>query len=148
MIETHPSPHDDALDREIAARGGLEAAIDALAADESGLLPLLLARRAAIDEAAEPALRVRRLRLKAHDLDARAEPLWREAADDAGFAAARRLRGEIALAQTFEHRSAAAEALAAALEAEAFGLRLQAARIEAAEARQHDLVQALEALAA
>lgn len=139
-----PSP----LAHEIAARGGLEGAIAALAADESGLLPELLAYRAALDEAADPALRICRLRLKAQDIDARAEPLWRDAADDAGLAAARRLRGETALAETFERRAAAAQALAAELEAEAFALRLKAARLEAEQARRQDLVRALEGLAA
>jgi hypothetical protein len=143
---TQPLP--SALQQEVAARGGLEPAIAALAADESGLLPQLLAWRASLDEAADPALHIRRLRMRAQDIDARAEPLWREAADDAGLAAARRLRGEIALAQTFERRAAAAEALAAELESEAFGLRLQAARLEAEQARQADLLMALQGLAA
>ena len=126
MTEDRSSPAAAALDREIRARGGLEPAIQALAADGSPLLPLLLARAAALDQAADPALRARRLRVQAQDLDARAEPLWREAARDAGLGAARRLRGEVALAETFERRCAAAEALAAGLESEAFGLRLQA----------------------
>jgi hypothetical protein len=134
---------------EIHARGGLDVAAAALAADESsGLLSLLLAYRAAQAEAAEPDLRARRLRLKAQDLDTRAEPLWREAAEDAGLAAARRLRGEAALAVTFERRAAAAEALAAELEAEAFALRLDAAGIEAEQTRRQDLMQALTGLAA
>jgi hypothetical protein len=136
------------LAEEIGARGGLEAAVTALAADESSLLSLLLAYRAALAEAAEPALRVRRLRRRARDLDARAEPLWREAAEDAGRAAARRLRGEIALADTFARRAAAAEALAAELEAGAFALRLQAAQIDAEQARRQDLMAALVGLAA
>jgi hypothetical protein len=137
------------LAEEIRARAGLEAAITALAADESSnLLSLLLALRAALAEAAEPALRVRRLRRKAQDLDARAGPLWREAAEDAGLAAARRLRGEAALAATFERRTAAAETLAAELESEAFALRLQAAQIEAEQARRQDLTEALSGLAA
>jgi hypothetical protein len=134
---------------EIAARGGLDAAIAALAADEStALLSLLLAYRAALDEAADPVLRVCRLSRMAHDLEARAEPLWCEAAEDAGRAAARRLRGETALADAFERRAAAAEALAAELEAEAFALRLEAARTEAEQARRLDLMQALTGLAA
>jgi hypothetical protein len=134
---------------EIRARGGLEPAVAALAADESsGLLSLLLAYRAALAEATEPALLVCRLRQRAQDLDARAGPLWREAAEDAGLAAARRLRGEVALAQTFERRAAAAEALAAELEATAFALRLQAARIAAGQALRHDLMEALTGLAA
>jgi hypothetical protein len=91
---------------------------------------------------------VRRLRRRARDLDARAEPLWREAAEDAGRAAARRLRGEIALADTFARRAAAAEALAAELEAGAFALRLQAAQIDAEQARRQDLMAALVGLAA
>ena len=134
---------------EIQARGGLDAAVAALVADESsGLLSLLLAYRAALAETAEPALRVRRLRLSAQDIDNRAKPLWCEAAQDAGRAAARRLKGETALAETFERRAAAAETLAAELEAEAFALRLQAARIEAGQARRLDLMQALTGLAA
>ena len=142
---TKPLP---ALDHEIAVRGGLEQAIVALAADESSLLSQLLAHKAALDEAAEPALRILRLQRSAHDLEVRAEPLWREAAEDAGLAAARRLRGEPDLAETFERRAAAAEALAAELEAEAFGRRLQAARLEAEQARRRDLMAALEDLAA
>lgn len=134
---------------EIQARGGLDAAAGALAADESsGLLSLLLAYRSATAEATEPAMRVRRLRQKARDLDARAEPLWREAAEDAGLAAARRLRGEAALAETFERRAAATEAFAAELEAEAFALRLKAAQIEAGQARRQGLAEALAGLAA
>lgn len=137
------------LAEEIRARDGVEAAAAALAADESaGLLSLLLAYRAALAEAAEPALRVRRLRQKAQDLDARAEPLWREAAEDAGLAAARRLRDEIALAETFERRAAAAETLASELEAEAFALRVQATRIEAQQARRQDLIGVLTGVAA
>ena len=134
---------------EIAARGGLDAAATALAADEaSELLSALLAYRAALAETADPALRVRRLKQKARDLDARAEPLWREAAEDAGRSAARRLRGEAALAETFARSAAAAEALAADLEAEAFALRLQAAHIEAGQGRRRDLIEALAGLAA
>jgi hypothetical protein len=136
------------LSREIAARGGLEPAIAALAADESGLLPQLLAWRASLEEDADPALRIRRFRMRAQDIEARAEPLWREGAEDAGLAAARRSRGEIALAETFERRAAAAEALAAELESEAFALRLQAARLEAELARRQDLLAALQGLAA
>jgi hypothetical protein len=134
---------------EVRARGGLDAAAAALAADESSrLLCLLLAYRAALAETAEPALHLRRFQQRARDLDARAEPLWREAAEDAGRAAARRLRGEAALAETFARRAAAAEALASELEAEAFALRLQAALIEAEQARQSDLMEALAGMAA
>jgi hypothetical protein len=137
------------LAEEIRARGGLDPALTALAADESSdLLNLLLAYRAAQAEAVEPALRIRRLKQRARDLDARAEPLWSEAAEDAGLAAARRLRGEPALADTFERRAAASEALAAELEAEAFALRLQATRIEAGQARRLDLMETLAGLAA
>jgi hypothetical protein len=146
---TVDADHALSLVEEIRARGGLDAAVAALAADESsGLLSLLLAYRAALAEAAEPALHVRRLKRRAQDLDARAEPLWREAAEDAGLAAARRLRDEAVLAETFEHRAAAAEALATEFESEAFALRLQAARIEAEQARRQDLMQALASLAA
>jgi hypothetical protein len=137
------------LAEEIRARGGLDAATAALAADESSrLLTLLLAYRAAMAEVAEPTLRIRRLRQSAQGLEARAEPLWREAAEDAGLAAARRLRGETALADAFDRRAVAAEALATELEAEAFALRLQAARIEAEQGRRADLMQALTGLAA
>jgi hypothetical protein len=138
-----------ALAEEIDARGGLDAAVTALAADESSaLLSLLLAYRATVAEAAEPGLRARRLRRRARDIDARAEPLWREAAEDAGRAAARRLRGETALADTFFRRAAAAETLAAELEAEAFALRLEAQQIEAEQARRRGLTIALTGLAA
>ena len=146
MRVTEPLPA--ALQHEIAIRGGLEQAIAALAADESGLLAPLLAYKAALDDAAEPALRIRRLQRRAHDLETRAEPLWREAAEDAGLAAARRLRGEPGLAETFERRAAATEAFAAELEAEAFALRLQAARLDAEQTRRRDLMAALEGLAA
>jgi hypothetical protein len=137
-----------ALAEEIRARGGIDRACTALAADESALLPLLLAYRAALDEGAEPDLRLRRLRSHAQDLETRAEALWREAAQDAGVAAGRRMRSEPDLAETFERRAAAAEALAAELEAQAFAARLEAAQIEAGETRRRDLVLALEALAA
>jgi hypothetical protein len=137
-----------ALAEEIRAHGGVDPACTALAATESALLPLLLAYRSALHEAAEPQLRLGRLRSRAQDLETRAEALWREAADDAGLAAGRRLRGETDLAETFARRSAAAEALAAELEAEAFGLRLQAAEIEGVEARQRDLALTMKGLAA
>ena len=137
-----------ALAEEIRARGGIDAACTALAADESPLLSLLLAYRAVIGETAEPALRLRRLRSRAQDLETRAEALWREAADDAGLAAGRRLRGEPVLAETFERRAAAAETLAAELEAEAFALRLEVAHAEAMEVRRRDLALALGGLAA
>jgi hypothetical protein len=134
---------------EIAARSGLDAAVLALAADESSaLLSLLLAYRAALDEAADPVLRLGRLKRMAKDLDARAEPLWLQAAEDAGRAAARRLRDESVLADAFERRAAAAEALASDLEAEAFALRLEAARIESEQTRGLDLMEALTGLAA
>jgi hypothetical protein len=137
------------LSEEIAARGGLDAAATSLAADESSaLLSLLLAYRAALEAAADPVLRIHRLRRQAQDLEARAEPLWREAAEDAGRAAARRLRGEATLAQTFANRAAAAEALAAQLEAEAFALRLRAARAEAEQSLREGLTNALAGLAA
>ena len=146
MGVTKPLPA--ALEHEVAIRGGLEPAIAALAADESGLLPQLLAHKAVLADAAEPALRICRLQRRARDLEARAEPLWREAAEDAGLAAARRLRSEPGLAETFERRAAATEAFAAELEAEAFALRLQAARLQAEQMRRRDLVAALEDLAA
>ncbi|HEY4029972.1 MAG TPA: hypothetical protein VGM25_06485 [Caulobacteraceae bacterium] len=137
------------LAEEVRARGGLGAAVTALAADESSaLLSLLLAYRAALAEAAEPALRARRLIRKARDLDARAEPLWREGAQDAGLAASRRLKGETALADALARRAAAAETLAAELEAQAFALRLEAARIEAEGTRRQGLMETLTGLAA
>ena len=137
-----------ALAEEIRARGGIDRACTALAADESALLPLLLAYRAALDEGAEPDLRLRRLWSRAQDLETRAEALWCEAAQDAGLTAGRRMRGEPELAEIFERRSAAAETLAAELEAAAFAVRLEAAQMEAGEARRRDLILALQALAA
>jgi hypothetical protein len=141
--------HAQSLAQEIRARGSVDEAIAALAADESSArLSLLLAYRAALAEASQPLLRVGRLRLNAQDIDSRAETLWREAAEDAGLAAARRLRGEANLARTFERRAAAAESLAAELESEAFEMRLEAAQIEAEHARRQSLGQALRGLAA
>jgi hypothetical protein len=137
------------LAAEIAARGGVDAAACALAADEATeLLSCLLAFRTALGEQADPAKRVRRLRLQAQDLDAEAEPLWREAAEFAGKAAARRLRGESDLAAAFEARVEAAERLAAEREAQAFAFRLDAARLESADQRERQLIAAIGALAA
>jgi hypothetical protein len=137
------------LAHEIAACGGLDAAASALAVDEAtGLLSRLLALRAALEEQDDPDRRIRRLRLQAQDLDAKAEPLWRQAAEFAGKAAARRLRGEAELAAGFEARVVAAERLAAELEAQAFALRLQAGRLEASSQRRHRLLAAMAGLAA
>jgi hypothetical protein len=145
-----PDPSDIArLAAEIAAHGGPERAAAALANDESSdLLTLLLARRADLEELADPALAVARRRREAEDLDARAEAAWAEGAEFAGKAAARRLTGDVDLAAAFQRRAEAAESLAFTLEDQALALRLQAARSEASHHRRRDLIEALGGLAA
>jgi len=144
-----PAAQADRLAAEIEACGSVEAACDALADDgDHELLPVLLAFRAALRERADPSLRPARLLREARDIEARAEPFWREAAEFAGKAAARRLRGEAALAAAFEQRAAAAERLAAALEAQALQHRLEAAQLQASAARSHEFLSLLQSLAA
>jgi hypothetical protein len=143
--DLHPC---EALTAEIARYGGLGRAIAALANDASALLPQLLAHQAALTEQADPARRIVRLRTEAHDLDHRAEPAWAEAAEMHGKAAFRRLQGEHDLAATFLRRAHAAERFAAALEADAFAKRLEAARMDADAARWAELTGVLAAIAA
>jgi hypothetical protein len=147
LVTTNPLP-SEALAAEIARYGGLERAIAALANDASALLPEALAYQAALAEQADPARRIARLLTAARDLDARAEPAWAEAAEMHGKAAHRRLNGDPDLAQSFLRRAIAAERLAAALEADAFARRLEAARMEASSQRQQELAGLLRALAA
>jgi hypothetical protein len=123
--------------RKIAAYGAIDLAVAALAHDEaSDLLSDLLAYRAALAELADPALHAARLRRQARDLDARAEPAWAESAEFFGKARHRDLQGECDLAATFLRRAEAAERLAAAMEADAFALRLEAAALEGADLRR------------
>jgi hypothetical protein len=143
--DTHPS---SAIAAEIARYGGLAPAIAALAHDGSPLLTELLAHQAALAEQADPARRVARLRTEAHDLDARAEPNWAEAAEMHGKAAHRRLQGDDDLAQSFLRRAHAAERCAAALEADAFAKRLEAAQLQAGIDRASALADVIGALAA
>jgi len=139
----------DHLAREIKAYGGLDRAIAALANDEAQtLLSHLLAYRAALAEAVDPARRLARLKREASDLEARAEPLWAEAAAFAGRAAFRRLQGEPDLAELFQRKVDAAETLAADLEAQAFAKRLEAAVLDASRRVCQDLAAALQAIAA
>lgn len=129
----------------IEAHGGLDRAAAGLANDERPeTLGDLLAYRAAVQEASEPALRIARLRRQAEDLDARAEPLWREAAEFHGRSAYRRARAEATLADQFLAQATAAERLAARLEAEALAKRLEAGDVSA----NCGLAQLLQALAA
>ncbi len=138
----------EALAAEIARYGGLERAITALANDASALLPEALAYRASLAEQADPARRIARLRTEAHDLDARAEPAWAEAADMHGRAAYRARQGERDLAETFLRRAHAAERFAAALEADAFAKRLEAAGLEVSARGRQEMTDLLETLAA
>jgi hypothetical protein len=126
-------PRDRALRlaREIAAYGGLEAAVAALAHDDAfGLLADALAFRAALAERAEPAALIARLLREALDMDARAEPAWAEAAEFHGRARFRAAQGERELAGQFQARALSAERLAAACEDQALAKRLQAARLK------------------
>jgi hypothetical protein len=138
------APRAGRLADEIAACGGLDQAVQALANDDAfGALGDLLAYRAALAEIADPSILINRLRRDASDLDARAEPAWAEAADLYGRARFRELRGEADLADGFRRRAEAAERLAATLEAEAFAKRLQAARLQAEQAQRQGLAAAL-----
>ena len=134
---------------DIRAYGGLDPAIAALANDEAAsALADLLAYRAALAEQADPARRIARLRLEAEGLDARAEPMWAESAQFHGRAAYRALRGDPELADQYLRRAQGAEGLAAALEAEAFAKRLEAAGLMADAAARRDLTRLFHALAA
>ncbi len=163
---THPSPAEvqrvlsltgcsagleaaESICAEIRTYGSVALAAAALAQDEAtGALAALLAYRSALEELADPAQRIARLRLQAQDLDARAEPAWTEAAEFAGKASHRARQGEDDLAGAFAQRAAAAERLAAELEAQALTLRLQARALEAAQARREDFLLVLNSLAA
>jgi hypothetical protein len=139
----------EAVCRVIAAYGCIDHAAAALAHDEAyGLLAHLLAYRAAVAEQADPLQRIVRLHREAADLDARAEPVWAEAAEFSGTAAFRRLRGEAELAALFQRRTEAAERVAADLEAQAFARRLEAAGLQASLARRAELAGALRTIAA
>jgi hypothetical protein len=139
----------EAVCRVIAACGGIDHAAAALAHDEAyGLLAHLLAYRAALAEEADPALRIARLHREASDLDARAQPLWAEAAEFSGKAAHRRLNGESELAALFQRRTEAAERVASSLEAQAFARRLEAAGLQAALTVRIDLAEVLGTIAA
>lgn len=119
------------LSADLRRHDGPNRLIEALAHDESGrMLILALAWRAYLQEEADPARRVARLQHEARDLDHRAEPAWREAAEMHGKAAARSLRGEHELAADFLARARAAERVAAMLESQAFSKRLEAARLQ------------------
>jgi hypothetical protein len=135
--------------REIHAHGDLDRAIAALANDDAhALLSDLLAYRSALGEMADPRRRLARLCQDADDLDARAEPLWAEAANCAGRASFRRSQGETELAVAFQRQAEAAERVAAALEADAFSKRLEAAGLQAALAAQDAFDELLNAVAA
>ena len=139
----------EALVRVIVAYGGVGRAEAALANDEAhDLLCHLLTYRAAVAELADPALRIARLHREADDLDARAEPAWAEAAEFSGKASFRRSQGERELAGVFQRKTEAAERRAAALEAEAFAKRLQAAGLRASLAWRAQLGAALKTIAA
>jgi hypothetical protein len=139
----------EAVCRVIAACGSIDHAAAALAHEEAyGLLSQLMAYRAAIAEQSDPAARIARLHREASDLDTRAEPVWAEAAEFAGKAAFRLLKGESDLAAVFQRRTEAAERVAAELEARAFSRRLEAAGLQASLALRADLAGALRTIAA
>lgn len=146
------TPDPDAiarLDAEIAAHGGAEHAVAALAeAEANDLLALLLAGQASLDDRADPALAAARRKIRADILAARAETAWAEGAEFAGRAAARLSRGESALAATFQRRAEAAERLALDLEDQALAMNLEAARIQGMQARRGDLTAGLRGIAA
>ena len=85
---------------------------------------------------------------RADDLNDRAAIAWAQGAAFAGKAAARRLSGDLDLAQAFQRRAKAAESRALSFEDEALALRLQAAAIAASTARRRDLIGVLRELAA
>jgi hypothetical protein len=135
--------------REIETYGDIDRAAAALAHDEAqGLLAEILAYRTALAEQADPRRRIARLQQDAADLDARAEPLWAEAAEFAGRASFRGRQGEAELAALFQQKADVAERLAAELEAQAFAKRLEAARLMAGAGAGAAFQEILEALAA
>ena len=120
------------LAEEIAAHGGLDQAIAELGHDEAAAgLDDALAYRAFLAEGRQPQALISRLLRQARDLDARAEPAWADAGSLRGKAAYRCHQGEHHLAETLLVQARAAERFAAKLEEQAFGLRLQAAGLEA-----------------
>jgi hypothetical protein len=121
-----------ALAREISAYGGLEPAIGALAHDEAYVvLKDAMAYRVLLNERDDPGRVIARLLREAQDLDARAAPAWMQAAELMGRAAYRRAQGDGELAEQFQARASAAQALAAGFEEQAFLNRLKAAQLTA-----------------
>jgi hypothetical protein len=135
--------------REITTYGGVDQAAAALAHDQAhDLLSDLLIYRGALAERRQPDLRIARLRQEADDLEARAEALWSQGAEFAGRASFRRLRGDADLAAVFQRKADSAERLAAGLDAEAFGKRLEATHMQAALARREAAIQMVKTVAA
>jgi hypothetical protein len=119
----------EALGREIATYGGLDAAIAGLAHDDAfhGLADAL-AFRSALAERADPGALAVRLAREADLLDERVESALSEAAEYWGKAALRRRQGEHELARRFDDRATGAERQASNLADEALAKRLLAAR--------------------
>jgi hypothetical protein len=127
----------------VASHGSLDTAILAAHVDfASDEVRDLLAEKARLAEAADPALKAARLILAAGDIEARAKPIMAEGADWAGKAAGRRLladtygggpwaQAERDQAAIFEVKSQVCEALGRQYMEAAWALKLQASDIMA-----------------
>jgi hypothetical protein len=134
LDEAGQSHSDEAANRicaQVRACNGLDEAIAATCAQgDLEFLAELTAFRAALAEAIMPALKARRLRSGAADLDERAERLMTQAAELFGRSAHRAVQGERALAADFQTRAMALEAYATELSDKAFQNRLEAGALE------------------
>ncbi len=139
----------DRIAREITTYGGVDQAATALAHDQAHeLLSDLLIYRAALAEQRQPGLRIARLLQEADDLNTRAESRWGQGAEFAGRASFRRRQGDADLAAVFQRKADSAERLAAGLDAEAFGKRLEAAQLQAALTRREEAIGIVKTIAA
>lgn len=135
------------LANEVRARGSLQRAITALRVDEChDLLREALRVQRAEKEASETLdQRAFRLGLRAADLDAQAERHMAAAADAAGMAAGRRLKGnDDEYARSFDREAKYCTEMATEASAEAARLRSQAASLHRAKSFADAVVSRLE----
>ena len=123
------------LSADLRSTGDLDRAIAQLRNDERhDSLTFALSYRAALAEAADPMVMVRRLRTEASDLQYRADKMMADGAENAGKAADRLAKGQLALAADYQRSADAAERAGAALTDDAAAKHAQADDIERREA--------------